>query len=56
MYNLIGRATVKFLRLYLGRRVSPTGVLIAAAAAAGILVLVGGAAALSAGSKSDPDY
>ena len=56
IYNLIGRVTVKYLRFYLERRFSSSGLLLAVAAAAGILVLVGGAAALSAGSKPDPDY
>jgi hypothetical protein len=56
IYNLIGRATVKYLRFYLERRVPSSGLLVAVAAAAGILILVGGAAALSANSKSDPDY
>lgn len=55
IYNLIGRATVWFGRQYLRRRIPGSTVAVAIAAVAALLVVAGGAA-LTAGSKRDPDY
>ena len=55
IYNLIGRATVWFGRQYLRRRMPDSALVVAIAAVAALLVVAGGAA-LTAGSKRDPDY
>jgi MFS-type transporter involved in bile tolerance (Atg22 family) len=57
IYNLIGRATVWFVRYYIGRRVPRSALVVAVAAVVGVLFLAGGTA-LTVGSRSesDPDY